>query len=320
LTLYFVLRTTWKSTGLFSGTYTDRYLVNPKEITQKALRWFTQIAFYFHYYIPFLFLWFVSAIIQGKPFNSINTNVFRWATWWFLWIAVFLPWEFAETYYLLPFAMGGAMVVGLVMPSILQAIKHAHLPRRVISSALFILTGALFILTIPNMITNARIQLVFDRANQWVLATIGTEVPEGAEILINLETSGEYSENVEYILRNHVGRDDINYANINDATMPAISTHTNAYVLAPRITNQPNLTLRAGVDETFQKLWNDIFLKETENQNHLLNSYDESFRLTNVNLPVLLCKLGLSNGFCADPDPLIDTREFIYGWDIYLIQ
>jgi hypothetical protein len=30
--------------------------------------------------------------------------------------------------------------------------------------------------------------------------------------------------------------------------------------------------------------------------------------------------LGLSDGFCQNPDPLIDTREFIYGWDIYLIQ
>jgi hypothetical protein len=319
LAVYFGLRSKWKSTGLFSGTYTDRYLINPNEITQKVLRWFTQIAFHFHYYIPFLLLW-IGSPVKNKLSQSLRINLFRWSTWWLIWITVYLPWEYAETYYLLPFAMGGAMVIGLVMPNILQAIKHARLPRQILSSAFAILTGCLFLLTMPNLLTNARIQLTFDRANAWMLATVGADAPKNAEILINLETIGEYSENVAYILKNHLGRDDINYTNINDAIMPAISTHTGAYVLAPKIINQPTLTFRAGVDETFQTLWNNIFLKESENQNRLLGSYNESFRLMNINLPILLCKLGLSDGFCQNPDPLIDTREFIYGWDIYLIQ
>ncbi|MFU8827224.1 MAG: hypothetical protein ACNA70_07005 [Brevefilum sp.] len=52
----------------------------------------------------------------------------------------------------------------------------------------------------------------------------------------------------------------------------------------------------------------------------LVDQVRDEFRIINLNLPVVLCPLVGPHGFCEHPDPLLDTRLFRYGWDIYRIK
>jgi hypothetical protein len=102
--------------------------------------------------------------------------------------------------------------------------------------------------------------------------------------------------------------------------MEEINDQTGAIVLMPYINNQPNLTVRAGVEEFYQQQWNQKFLENTESNRVSLKTFEGSFRLSNVNLPTALCPLLGQRGFCENPDPLIDTRLFTYGWEIFEIR
>jgi hypothetical protein len=78
--------------------------------------------------------------------------------------------------------------------------------------------------------------------------------------------------------------------------------------------------VRAGVEEFYQQQWNQKFLENTESNRVSLKTFEGSFRLSNVNLPIVLCPILGQRGFCKNPDPFIDTRLFTYGWEIFEIR
>ena len=63
-------------------------------------------------------------------------RLFNWAVWVALWMAVLLPWEYAEVYYLLPFGLGIAVLVGFLSPSIFALLKSAKPAIRWVSLSL----------------------------------------------------------------------------------------------------------------------------------------------------------------------------------------
>ena len=318
--VYFGLRQITQNTSLLGGTYTDRYLVDLGETLHKLLRWVTQYAFYFNYTLPIIlvWIWFAFKKISLNPVQKFE--LFRWATWWIMWFVVFIPWTYAEIYYLLPFAFGGAILIGLSAPIFISALATSRASGRILPLTLGILAGLLFLLTLPNYRTDAKIQLAFDQANSEMITYVSETAPEGSTALMNIQTSNEYSEKMAIYLNDHYQRSDINFGIIDADQMETISDQSGAIVLMPFIDNQPTLTVRAGVEELYQDLWNETYLQETDGEREQLMAFEESFRLSNINLPVILCKFGLEAGFCLDPDPLFDFQIFTYGWEITQIQ
>ena len=317
---FFISRRVVQATSLLGGSYTNKYMINLGEMLERVLRWITQYTFYFLFTVPIILLliWFI--IKKVRVDEDLKFKLFRWGTWCVLWFAIYLPWEFAKTYYLLPFALGVAMVVGLSAPIVIKQIKEFNLFSRVVTVVLAVLSGVLFLLTIPSYITNARVQLAFDKANDQMLRYVVNDTPANAVILLNIETYKEYTEKIEEYLFTHYNREDIVFLNIDQALMETVDERNQAYVLVPIIDNQPELTVRAGVIETYQDVWDQKFFDKTTNHRDFLVSFEESFRLSNINLPVVLCQFGLEAGFCQTPDILIDTRPFSYRWEIYQIQ
>ena len=86
------------------------------------------------------------------------------------------------------------------------------------------------------------------------------------------------------------------------------------------VRNQPGLILRTGVDETFTIAWREVILYEMEGRLRTLDRDRGAFQMVNINLPVLLCPLLGERGFCEMPDPVIDTREFRFGWEVVQIR
>lgn len=318
--IYFGFRQIFHNTSLLGGTYTDRYLVDLGETLQKLLRWITQYAFYFHYTVPFILLWIWFTIKKVAVEAKLKFELFRWGAWWLLWFVIYIPWNYAEIYYLLPFAFGGALLIGLTAPVFLRALKEMKSASRVVTVILGILTGLLFLLTLPNYRTDAKTQLAFDQANDEMLTYIKDAAPKDSTVLMNLQTSNEYFELTDLYLKEHYQRADVDFQILDEAQMETISDQTGDIVLMPFIDNQPTLTVRAGVEETYQDIWNETLLTETSGHRQQLADYEETFQLSNINLPVILCKFGLDAGFCQNPDPLFDFRLFTYGWEITKIQ
>jgi hypothetical protein len=318
--IYFIFRHFSGAAPLLGGTYSDHYLVDLSSLLQKVLRWATQFAFYFHYLLPFITIVLLLIIFKHPIEKQARFNFYRWGVWWLFWYGILIPWEYAELYYLLPFALGSAILIGTILPPMFQAIKsHQHFKRYVIS-ALSLIAGLLFILTLPNYLTDAKTQLTFDRVNQEMLNYVVDFASKDAAIYTNIETSNEYSEKLEVYLREHYQLDAISYDHINAVRMENLNEHMGAILLMPFINNQPRLTVRAGVEEIYQDRWNNKLLTQTETSRSRLASFNGSFQLSNINLPVLLCPLLGQHGFCENPDPIIDTRLFSYGWEVFQIQ
>lgn len=318
---YFLLRRVWGATALLGGGYTDRYLFETTSSIQKFLRWSTQYAFYFHYLLPLIIIVLLLFFFYKNPLtNKEKKSIIIWGIWCLFWYGILIPWEYAELYYLLPFGFGVSILIGVILPPILRSIKANQRIKRYLLSALSILAGILFIFTLPNYLTDAKTQLTFDRANQDMLDFITNYASEEDSIYINIQTSNEYSEKLEVYLREHYQLRDIAYGNINADLMEKLNDQTGAIILMPFIKNQPRLTVRAGVEEVYQQPWNEKLHEKTEFNRETIKRFEESFRISNINLPVLLCPLLGQRGFCENPDPLIDTRLFVYGWEIYKIR
>jgi hypothetical protein len=203
---------------------------------------------------------------------------------------------------------------------ILRSIKARYKFKQIAILLLGVAAGVLFTLTLPNYVTDAKTQLTFDRVNQEMLEFAANYTSEDSAVYVNIETNNEYIEMLEVYLREHYQLQDITYANISADLVEEMNDQTGAIVLMPFIENQPQLTVRAGVEEFYQQQWNQKFLENTESSRVSLKTYEGSFRLSNVNLPTALCPILGQRGFCENPDPLIDTRLFTYGWEIFEIR
>jgi hypothetical protein len=317
---YFLLRRVWGATALLGGTYTKRYLVDFTSLLQKLLRWATQFAFHFHYLLPIIlmiiFLFFSKNTLNKKE----KRLVFQWGIWCLVWYGFLIPWQFAEVYFLLSFGFGVSIIIGIIIPPILRSIMSEQKYKRFSVAILLFITIILFILTIPNYITHAKTQLTFDKVNQEMLNFISEYPSADSTIFVNIETSNEYSEILEVFLKEINQFEDVTYDNIDPELMEEINNRKGAIILMPFIKNQPNLTVRAGVEEFYQQQWNERFLEKTGSNRESVTRFEQSFQLSNVNLPVLLCPILGQRGFCQHPDPVIDTRVFVYGWEIFEIK
>jgi len=318
--LMFLLRTVTGASTIREGTYAYRYQFSITSILVQGARWLTLLAFYFHYLFIYLFS-IILVLLLGKARRQLlDYDFVFWGIWSLLWLAVLIPWEYAEAYYLLPFSAGVAVLIGFTTPLLIEHIqKIRRIPRFIVLITLS-LSGLLFGLTLPNYVTHARMQLTFDQMNHEMLVFVAENLPANGQVLINIQQKNEYTEMIERFLVEQFDRKDITVENVDATVLAVLETNHGAWLLVPRITNQPRLTVRAGVEERFQTAWNMTTLQNLNEDPVQLFSQMKTFRLANINLPVLVCPLIGEAGFCEQPDPLLDMRVFSYGWEIFQIK
>lgn len=318
--LFFLLRSAWGAPGIFQGTYTNRYDLTLSVIIQKTLRWLTLLAVDFHYLVP-LSLAVLLAFFWPTPWKKPRLfQTLGWALWCLLWLGALLPWEFAETYYLLPFSLGVAMLTGQMLPRFKQTLSGGWRWGQWGMPTLLALSMLLFTLTLPNYRTDAAMQLTLDRINQHAVSFAAEAAPENAEVLVNIHIRNEYVHEFALYLFNHLQRKDIMYRNIEPYMLEEISSKNNVFIMAPYLINQPALTVRIGVQQETQALWNRQLMESASEDLDLIETIEGGFTLSNINLPVIFCPLIKRGNFCTTPDPLVDTRWFQYGWEVYLIK
>lgn len=316
---YVFLRNNWGATTLTGGTYTKGYSITFQSLSMHILRWTTLLAHYFHYLLP---LGAISLLCfyKNKPKDSQKHNLIFWGVWTISWLIVLFPWEYAKAYYLLPFSLGISVLIGLTLSKTITIITQEKNAFRYILISGLALSLFLFLSTLSHYRTHAQIQLIFDRVNQDMLSFVKEKAPANEAVYTAIEQNNEYVINISLFLINHYHRTDITLDFIDANTLEYLSQTTHGLILMPVIVNQPNLLVRAGVIERFTMPWNQVVLGKLDQKIQLVNTYKESFQIFNINFPVILCPILGETGFCEIPDPLIDTREFSYGWEIYKIK
>jgi hypothetical protein len=316
--LFFLMRQIWGTAAISEGTYTHRYGLALNELLANVARWGVQLSFYFPYLLPVVILIILFSVWRKKPW--MENAMVLWVIWSLGWLGVLIPWGFAETYYLLPFGLGVAITIGLFVPKVIQHLAGFQKPKKITLLTLLGITFLLWLITLPNYVTSARMQLLIDRINQQMISDTAERLPNGGRALVNIQVDNEYVYNIELSLRNRYGRRDIIFNNVDSNNLDSLMEMVDTLLLVPKIENQPNLTVRMGVQESTQDFWNDQVIHRKNIDLDRIEQFQGEFRLMNINLPVLACPLIGEVGFCTDPDPLIDTRTFSYGWDIYQIK
>lgn len=315
----FGLRALWGTPSITGGTYTGRYDFSLMPLLNRLTRWLTLYAFYFHYLLPLTVLTLILIWQTDRLQWSQGDALIYWLIWIAAWVAVLIPWEFTEVYYLLPFSLGIAILIGTLAPQWIKAFKRKN-ARGWFKKTLLGLSFALFLMTLTNFTTHARTQLIIDRINQKMLYSVQNITPQNGDVLIGIENPTEYVVNIERFLLDRYGRADIQYDYVSLETLGVLHHFSKGILVLPYVRNLPDLILRTGVEEKFTIDWREVIIYEMGDRLKQLDRERDSIRLFNINLPVLLCPLIGERGFCETPDPIIDTREFRFGWEVYQIR
>jgi hypothetical protein len=317
---FFLIRALLGAPGVTEGTFTERYVFTWEAILSRIPRWLTLFVNYYHYLVPYIAMIVIILISRKELTPDHKQHTFEWGIWMLAWIGALLPWEYAKAYYLLSFSLGVSILIGLFAPHIWDLLQNATTKTRWLMITLSVLFIVLFLASLTHYRTHARTQLIFDRMNHHMLEITHEITPPDGSVFTSLETRKEYVEGIQYFLVDFYGLTEINYTYVSVETLERMHMYPGGIVLMPYINNMPRLLVRAGVDEEFTMLWNEIVLRNMGDRLIPVSQHRAQFRIVNLNLGVIFCPLVGSRGYCENPDPFLDTRLFSYGWDIFQIK
>lgn len=316
-----VLIFTVLNVSLASGdSYTSQYELDVISILTRAPRWMTLYVHYFSFLLPLAIMVVIIFLNKENENKQLTHNLVFWGSWILAWSIGLMPWQFAESYYLLPFSVGVSILIALLIPHIWDGINsHRPLIHRLMTT-MAVICLVLLLASLTHYRTHARVQLTFDRMNDQMINTIRNLLPDDGDLIMGVNTYNEYVQNTGHFLIDQDGMTNITFDFVSLEVLLVLETRSEAILLLPYIEHQPTLLLRAGVEEEFTMAWVDEIQQTLEGRLEPVDQLRAGFQINNINLPVIACPILGRRGFCEHPDPFLDTRLFSYGWDIYRIK
>jgi hypothetical protein len=302
----------------YAQGYAQGYNFRVDVIIASTVRWIGWLVRDFSYLVP-LFLVLGLLLLQKR--NIMDDTLWQDALVWMVgWVAIFLPWEGMVGYFMLPFAVGAVFFAGRIVEITITTLKANGKYISVVYRLLLLLSGVLLVISVVNNITTARIQLTVDKANAELIEFLEEKIPQQSLLLVNIQEPNEYYDKIILYLSDVYDRDDIEVDFVRPLDMAQIAVEAEpTYVVLAHIKNQPLLTVRLGVNEPTLMNWNNS-IQETIDQGEVVFRTDERFTLFSIDLPRLLCPLLKKRGFCVTPSPILDRREFAYGWEVVRLR
>lgn len=307
--IYFLLRSQLLEVSVTGGTYSNNFEWTVERFVDSGVRWAGWLLRDFAWLIPLALLAVIDLLKSRLEQGRIIAGALIWVG---AWVALYLPWEFTVEYYMLPVALGASAIAGAIL---IPALTRLSIPReRPLVLAIVLMSLLLWLMTLPNNLSNARQQLAVDEANARLLDYLRDTVEPGGRVVVNIQQENEYVDKVRVYLQEVVELRGVEVQIFDpDEGLPLGA----ALIAAPEIHNQPLLAVRMGVIEDSQVDWNQSLMDVLGEGAVPAFQSDEEFRLTIIELPRLLCSLLPSRGYCAAERSLLDTRQFHYGWDVY---
>lgn len=315
---FLVLRARFSTIGLPEDAYAGNYLLEPSRILTSALRWGGWLVRDFAYLAPLVLL--AAALPHLRRGALGNGRVLASIAWMGGWVAIYLPWVFMVEYYLLPFALGSAVVAATITDLAVASFAQSGPVRRLVLSATGSVAALFLGASVLGMVSNARQQLMVDDVNQRAMQMLGDLLPASSTLLVNHQFPGEYVEEIRLHLLYVLRREDVrvDYVRLDDLGAQ-VSGVDPTYVLVSVVENQPLLTVRMGVVETSVREWNRALADFLAAHGDAAGRVEDELPLLSVNLVRLLCPLVSTRAFCEVAEPIVDRRTFSYGWELYQI-
>jgi len=314
-TLFFLFRKFAISAQISGGTYSGQYSIRLDQLGVSALRWAGWLVRDFVWVVPLVVLAMIVFISQRRlKGRYLLIDAFVWMG---AWICVYLPWTFMAEYYILPFALGLAVFVSVCVVETVNTLQERGWMKwtsvALFSSSLMLLVGVLL-----NNLTNARVQLAVDQVDADMIAYLVQNTEPGSVVLVNIQDPNEYFVEMQTQLGEVYGRSDLK-VEVFSPGMTLAEDVPNMYIVSPFVVNQPLLTVRMGIIQETQQMWTTSLQEFLQANPGWLIAFESAnnFRLTDINYPRIFCPFVKTRAFCATPAPLVDTREFEYGWTVY---
>jgi len=314
---YLLLRFASVSNAFTTHGYTSLYIFTTSQILAAAIRWTGWLIRDFLYVAPLLlavaFVWIVK---KELPQRALILNALIWIL---TWIVIYLPWSLLVEYYLLPVALGMAVLAGALLTILLPALRETSFSKRMTSRGALLIFLILFLPTLLNNITSARIQITQDSVNANLLAYLAENVPSGSTVLANIRISNEFIDQMNLQFQAYYNRPDLIVKEFNPFENYPDGKY---FLLEPNVTHRPLLTVRMGIIEPSQITWNKEL--ETYLASHPgwqpVAEFGKQFHLALIDLPRVVCPFIKTRAFCSTPSPLVDFREFAYSWTVYELK
>jgi hypothetical protein len=296
--------------GQSSGFYFDR-----TNILNSLVRWGGWILRDYIWLLPIILIVLVWCLIKRRwPRSGLWWLA---GVWMAFWLGMYIPWHFANEYYLLPFAAGTAVLSGGLLIEIMEMLR---LPGRLwkwVGICTLSLTALLLLVTQANSYTDASIQLAQDAANTSVLEYFVDHAPADSLVVVNIQLANEYIEQMQLMLANFYQRPDIHLVNYQGDDLALLKSQSHAtYFILAELNNQPKMTVRMGLDEPSLQVWNSSVVPALSTWNEVYQVSENPHILT-VDFPRLLCSVIKRGNYCSAGAGLVNYKLFHYQWSVY---
>ena len=316
---YLIMRSFYLPFGLVSMGYSSQYNFDISYILTISRIWLDLLLWDFLYIVPLSIP--ALLILLRKSRTTSYSMIFPALIWMFIWVAIYIPWQFTQVYYLLPFALGASVLTSVLVQINLEEIRGISSRSRVIGLCCLSLAIVIFVLTIPNNVTNARLQLAVDASNNDMLNYVLGDFSQNAVVVMNIQEINEYVRQFPPLVNQLRGRPDLAIKFFQDVqTENDASGNSDVYYLLPVVKNQFYPSVRMGVYEHTSRSWNQSLLNAWPSKAGLIYRIEKTFRSFSVDSLRLACPLLRKFTYCDVPNTPFDRRVFSYGWDIYRLE
>ncbi len=312
--IYFILRTIMLPDITLENGYTSNYIFDIPRLIAAMKQWERWIRRDFFYLAPLCVIPIINLIRTRRVKHA--KILFNTLVWMIGWTIIFLPWVYQVEYYLLPFSVGSSVLGGILLEQTVMSAKCGGILNRLLTTSCAVVATILFTVTIPNNLTNARLQLTVDENNAAMLSYIVDELPSQSTLLINIQEPNQYADDIKLWLSEIMGRSDLLVENYNYQTF----TSSNAqypyfYIASPYLDNQYYRSVRLGVSEASSKKWDESMLSFVgESAKIIYETYGE-FRLSIVDIR-FGCLFMDAPDYCDIPTVPFDNRVLTYGGQV----
>lgn len=315
--IYLILRFVLLPVNTPGDGYASNYALNISRILSAARQWERWIRRDFFYLIPLCILPVLNVIRTGRL--NYGKVLFETLVWMVAWALVFLPWVYQVEYYMLPFAVGSSVLGGVLLQQTLSIAKRRGKPTHLLALICVVAAAFFFIVTLPNNLTNARLQLTVDENNAAMLSFVVDELPADSTLFINIQEPNQYVDDIKLWLAELMGRADLHVEHYQFQTFRGSDgQNPYYYVASPYLDNQYYRSVRLGVGEASSKTWDESMLSFVGESAEVIFETLGEYRLSIVDIR-LGCLIIDEPAYCDIPTVPIDDRVLTYGWRIYRI-
>jgi hypothetical protein len=180
--------------------------------------------------------------------------------------------------------------------------------------------GILFLLTLPNNLSNAAIQLAVDKANAAMLEAVAEAAPTGGAVLVNIREDIEYLWHVGPMLQTVYNRPDLTAEAYAESGVVSQGEVVPTIVVSPFIENVPYPSVRLGIPEGASRQWEAGLQLELRGRLSLVREVRHNARLLAIDAPRLICLAARQLAYCQRRNAPFDTRRFSAGWRVYSVN